>query len=188
MRRLVDAKGKRANGAGTVREKVIPGRPTRYQALGPRGPSGQRPSLGCFATFEEADRVREAAVRSLAQESPVRVTSTTLRVFGEAYLDEREHDAPRSVRTERARWKHVLGAPFIDDPIDEIDTPELQAWLRVVGRSIPGVVNGIKALRGALEAVASQDPHAMTRIVEALSAVLVVLVEERAEGTSARSA
>lgn len=149
MRRRV-ARKKRANGAGSVRTKKTPGKPDRYQALGPRMPDGTRDSYGCFSTWEEADEVREAAVRKLMAKSKDGADTTlpgvTLRAHGERYLGEREHDVPRSVGTERSRWQRVLEAPFIDDPIGGIRTPALQRFLTELGRRLPGTAPGCKAL------------------------------------------
>lgn len=93
----------------------------------------KRKSIGTFATHAEAEAVRVETLRAMAKQHPGALSGTSLRDFGKVFLDEREHDGVRGIRTERSRWKtHVDTAPFADDPIQTITTPTLDAWAKAL--------------------------------------------------------
>lgn len=95
--------------------------------------AGKRMSLGVYPNEQEAEEVRLAALQRLARAEVPTVGAYTLREWGRRWLDQRELDGVRGIRTERSRWKvHVETAPFADDPIASLTAPVLSGWVRVV--------------------------------------------------------
>lgn len=136
---------KRPNGAGSVRVLRKPGKPDRYQALGPPLHGGTRPSLGVRDTYDEADRLREAAVRQLADEQGgARLRGTTLCAYLTRFLSEREQDAPRSVRADKKGAKHLLAAPWADEPLDALTTPAIEDALAPLARRLPAAASNAR--------------------------------------------
>lgn len=157
------------NGAGSVRTVRRAGKPDRFQALSPPDADGRRTSLGVYGDRGEADRVREAAVRQLVDEAGgIRVRGGTLRTFAERYLDEREHDAPRSVKAERYRWSKFSTANFLDDPLDLVGTPRIQAFLAALARQLPASAVGAKAVLSGMYGAAMRAGLAAANPVTAV--------------------
>ena len=74
---------------------------------------GTRPSLGTFATEEEARTVLNAALRKIADKQIAPVGGMTLRAWGERWLDGRDR-VIADPGTDRNYWKnHIANAPFI---------------------------------------------------------------------------
>lgn len=142
-------------GLGSVTQRG----PDRWWA---RGPRPARTSLGVYATEEEAEDVRRAAVAELARADRTRAPGVSLRAFGARYLDEREREAPRSIKAERSRWKHVLLAPWADDPIDMLTTPAVDRWARKLARTLPGSTGYVLVLLSQVCAAAVREGLAKT--------------------------
>jgi hypothetical protein len=156
---------KRPAGSGTVRTLRQPtaATPGRYQALGPRDAQGHRTSLYCGTDRAEAERWAAEGARQMAAGEAIHLTGITFRAWLERYLEGREHDAPRSVTTERKAAKHLIGpltlAPWADDPIDTLGTPAIQAHLVALARRKPGRARAAKALLSGALAAAARDPR-----------------------------
>jgi integrase len=82
--------------------------------------------------------VLAAALRKLAAADRTRAPGTSLRAFGARVLDERAKELPRSAGAERTRWKRIVEADFIDDPIDTITPPAVDRWARRLVQKRPG--------------------------------------------------
>lgn len=94
--------------------------------------NGKRESLGVYPSEAEADEVIEATRAKLAQRG-VTTSAMTLRAWLAKYLDARELDGVRDIRTERNRCKtHIFTAPFVDDALASISTPAIADWVQQV--------------------------------------------------------
>ena len=83
--------------------------------------SGERKSLGTYATREEAEGILAAALAQLIAGDVAPVGGVTFKAFGENLLDQRERDDVRGIATERYRWKlHIVTAPWANEPISTI--------------------------------------------------------------------
>lgn len=64
-----------------------------------------------------------------ALESSTRLVAT-VREWGEQWLDMREREGVRSIRTDRSRWRtHVESAPWIDRPLRSVSRADARGWL-----------------------------------------------------------
>lgn len=150
---------RRPPGTGTVRTLRQPSGddPGRFQALGPRGANGHRASLyvGPDRAIAEA-YANEAAAQMVAGAAP-HLTGITLRAWLTRYLDGREQDASAgTAKAERKAAKHIYSAPWIDDPIDSIRTPEIDEHLVALARRLPGMARSAKALLSGVFAAAAR--------------------------------
>jgi integrase len=86
-----------------------------------------RKSLGTFDSEDEANAVRDAMLRQLADGAVAPVGGVTLRAWGAKFMARRELSGEvRAIRTEINRWNtHVLAAPFIDWPLPHIQTRDI---------------------------------------------------------------
>jgi integrase len=93
--------------------------------------AGKRPSLGTFATEEEAHAIRKGFLAAQAQ-GIVPTGELTLEAWGKTWLDDREKVRKlRSIKDDRSRWScHVMKAPFAKYPIKAIERAHLKAWLK----------------------------------------------------------
>jgi len=172
---------KRPAGTGTVRTLRAPtaDKPGRYQALGPRNAKGRRTSLYCGPDRAEAERWAAEGARQMAAGEAVHLTGITLRAWGERYLDGRERDSPASTyRTERSAWHHVEDAPWIDDPIDSLRTPAIQAHLVALARRHPGSARTAKALLSQMMGEAARAGHVVGNPVLAVKLPRLALTHE----------
>lgn len=120
---------KRNAGLGTVTEMPD----GRFRARGPRQSDGTRPSLGIYATREEAERELIFGLHRL--KGAKRVVGQTFEEFGLDILDERELDGVRGVRHERYRFsKHISSAPFSQRQLDQIKPTDIAEWIRLMMR------------------------------------------------------
>lgn len=95
--------------------------------------NGKRASCGVYATEDAADEVRRAMVQKMAAAGDSGTAGVSLRVFGPRVLDEREIEGVRDVDGERSIWRtHIETAAFIDDPVDAISPPIVDAWARAL--------------------------------------------------------
>ncbi len=153
---------KRSSGLGSVTAKGA-----RFWA---RGPRPERISLGVYDTHEEADDVRAAAVDELARADRTRVAGVTLRAFATRVLAEREHELPRSRRSDAYRWTYIERAPFVDDPIATITAPAVDRWARDLLRQLPRTAKVIFGLLRVLfvtaqrEGLVASNPCAAVRL------------------------
>lgn len=91
---------------------------------------GTKPPLGAFDTYAEAERVLDAAVNQVVTAEMVKLTGLTLRGFGPAFLDKRERDGVRGIKTERNRWKLLVdGSPVADITMAQFSRREAKQWL-----------------------------------------------------------
>ncbi len=97
-----------------------------------RDEHGKKINLGTYSTQEEAERICLAARKELTEHQWVTPGGTTLRSYGESWLDRREKDGShRGVDKERSRWKaHIEDAPFIDETLGSIRAADLRSWVR----------------------------------------------------------
>jgi integrase len=100
----------------------------RFRLRLPDGRGGYQDG-GSFATWEEADQVRRGAV-ALRRAGELATGRTTLRSYGERWLDRRELKGARDMKNPRNRWKnHVATAPFADWSIEAIRPKHVAAWI-----------------------------------------------------------
>jgi integrase len=96
---------------------------------------GKRPSLGAYETHAEARAILDAALVELTTERMAPAGGVTLRAYAKRWLDRRERDGVRDVKTERYRWKaHLDTAPFADDPVASLGRQEVIAWVDAMRR------------------------------------------------------
>jgi integrase len=118
-------------GAGSIRERNGKFLVTVYV-------DGRPKTLGTYPTFAEAESRRRGWL-ALRASSEVEVDASTLGSFGKDWLDRRELNGARSIRTDRNRWKkHVLTAPFIDLPLEALTRATLRAWVDKLMRKRAG--------------------------------------------------
>ncbi len=99
---------------------------------------------GTFATVEHAIRLRDAALRQVADEQMVPVDGVSLAQLGPAFLRSRESN--RDHKTERRRWdRHVASAAFAMRPLVTVTRRDVKDWLeelRVKQTAYPNRENG----------------------------------------------
>lgn len=102
----------------------------RFWVRGPRQADGSRPSLGTYATREEAEAVLAHAVYRLAQ-GAARREGSTFAAVGRRVLDAREADGVRSIASERARFrKHLEQSSIAGLDVSEIRPSDVQQMIR----------------------------------------------------------
>jgi len=118
-------KNKRSYGSGTVEPYG-----KRFRVRLPRQPDGGRPVAGVYDTEEEANRMLDALLVVAEREHVLLSTPETVRTFGERFLDRRENQGLRNVKTDRSRWKHhIETAPFIDSPLQAVARRHVRDWI-----------------------------------------------------------
>lgn len=112
---------------------VTPRPDGRFWARAPRQSDGSRPSLGIFATREEAEQAVtvSAAIKFTVSGVP------TFAKYGATVLDIREKDdGIRGIEQERRRFKlHLAAAPFASKPLDKITPADVLNWIRKLART-----------------------------------------------------
>lgn len=84
---------------------------------------------GTYATYEEADAVRQAAVATLAVAGRAAVGGLTLKAYGLVVLERRETAGLRSVNDDRLRFGlHIATAHFADWPIQNIRRADVKRF------------------------------------------------------------
>lgn len=84
---------------------------------------------GTYATFEEADAVRQAAVAALAAAGRAAVGGLTLKAYGLVVLERRVTAGLRSVDDDRLRFGlHIAQAHFAEWPIQNIRRPDVKRF------------------------------------------------------------
>lgn len=123
-------------------------------------PNGQRPPLGLYDSWEEADGVRRAALDELAGREGG--NSTILSDWGEAWLKERDREKRvRRPEQDRAWWeRHVLPDPIACMPLRGIrprHIDDLVSSLRAKNLSRGSILKVICVLRGMTKAALRRD-------------------------------
>jgi integrase len=96
-------------------------------------PDGTRRVLGNFDTREEAVGFANAVTLEKINGENMVLTGVTLAAYGKRWLDRREADGKRNIRTDRSRWNlHIATAPFAQDPISSIDPKTVRDWVRLL--------------------------------------------------------
>lgn len=110
----------------------------RYRLRLPNGRGGYKEG-GTFKTRELAERARAASLAVSIEVS----ACPTLRAYGETYLARCADQ--ENARTWRNTWdNHVLAAPFIDEPMEDVAPRDIDAFLRQLVQ--------VKARRSVLQA------------------------------------
>src|SRR5436190_14270210 len=127
---------KRTYGAGTIEPYG-----KRFRARLPRNPDGDRPTVGIYDTEEEAQRMLDAVAAVAARQDIPLTSLSTVRTYGERFLDRRERRGIRDVRSDRSRWKtHIATASFIDWPLDKVLRKDVREWLdELAAKRVAGV-------------------------------------------------
>ncbi len=104
-------------------------------------------------------------------DGPSSHSGLTVRAWGARWLELREREGVRSVRTDRFRWRtHVESAPWADRLLSEVTRADAREWLAVMGtkrRAIPRHKNppllAVQTIRNALHLVrvAFEDARAV---------------------------
>lgn len=139
---------KRRQGSGSVTQRAD----GRFWVRGPR--SVGRPSVGVFDRKEDAEEARAAYARALRNADHRSLPGATLRRAGDAHLAEAAADHAPAIDALRSRWKHIEGAPFIDDALVDLRQPAIDAWARSLRRPrgplAPTYVSAILALLSSI--------------------------------------
>lgn len=85
---------------------------------------GERIPMGGCATREEAEEL-EAAGYLKARENPM----LTLGEWGKDWLDQRERDYLRAMRSDRGRWRHISESDLASLPIAMIGVDDVSKWI-----------------------------------------------------------
>jgi len=124
---------RRRRGTGTIE-------PMPDGTFRPRMP-GAGGRLDPCPTYEEAERILDAAIATVATDAMCSPDGKTLRGFGIGFLDDREHTGVASVRTDRSRWRqHIETAYFADWSLSEVAPHDVREWLAGLMRkhAVPG--------------------------------------------------
>lgn len=98
---------------------------------------GRRQTLGTYLSAEEAGEVLDAAREKLASGAARPVGGSTLRAYGEGWLDDRERAGRRGMASVRSQWRHhVATAPFADLPLSAVTRLQVRDWLRATSRKV----------------------------------------------------
>jgi integrase len=103
---------------------------------------------GAFPSRVLAERRLNAAKRSDEDKAP-----DTLAVFGPQWLDAREAEGIRSIKSERSAWNaHIATAPFYDAPMRSIRPRDIDAWVKALLRKqrqqVRRTKDGVKHVAG----------------------------------------
>lgn len=174
---------RRRRGTGTIERKN-----GRFAA---RLPTAEREILGVCDTPEEAGRLLDGWLAERAEGSIVPLSGTTLREFGEAYLDRRELEGLRAIGTDRSRWAtHIATAPFAGWPLKAITRAAVLDWVDALKkkRAAPGHGHARKAKRGKLSRSTIQSTLNLLRCCLADALARHLVDENAADGVRLRMA
>ncbi len=88
-----------------------------------------------FATEDEAQRFLDATLVELAEADLAPVGGVTLAGWGGKWLDRREENGGRAIRSERSSWAtHIATAKFIDWPLARITRRDVKDWVEALTR------------------------------------------------------
>jgi integrase len=81
-------------------------------------------------SYQEAERLLDAALVEIHDGRATDPGGDTLRCWGEAWLDRRELDGYGGIIMDRSRWvTHIATAHFIDWPLDAITPADIYQWI-----------------------------------------------------------
>ncbi len=88
-----------------------------------------------FATQDEAQRFLDATLVELAEADLAPVGGVTLAGWGGKWLDRREENGGRAIRSERSSWAtHIATAKFIDWPLARMTRRDVKDWVETLTR------------------------------------------------------
>lgn len=92
---------------------------------------GRREPLGTFKTFDEAQRVLDAATMDLADRKMAPVGGVTFLGYATGWFDRREaRKEVRDIENQRRNFNlHLAGADFADRPLVTLTRADVRAWL-----------------------------------------------------------
>lgn len=143
----------------------------RFSVRVPVGGQAGRRLPGTYATFEEADAVRRAAVRQLINAGRAAVGGVTLRAFAYAALDRWALRGNRSISDDKNMLEvHIATAHFADWPIQNIRRVDVKRWRDELLRkkAVRAITRGPKGAR-VVERIETDRPLARQRIINVLS-------------------
>lgn len=126
---------------------------------------------GTYATREEADEVRLAALNALVTAGRAAVGGLTLRAFGEVAIDRWRLRGNRSTYDDRNMFRvHIATAHFADWPIQNIKRPDVKRWRDelVSKKAIRAVTHGPRGDQKVYRVVTGR-PLSRQRIVNIVS-------------------
>lgn len=126
---------------------------------------------GTYATREEADEVRLAALSRLVTAGRAAVGGLTLRAFGEVAIDRWRLRGNRSTYDDRNMFRvHIATAHFADWPIQNIHRVDVKRWRdELLGKkAVRAITRGAKGAR-VVERVATKRPLSRQRVVNIVS-------------------
>lgn len=126
---------------------------------------------GTYATREEAEAVRIAAVRQLVDAGRAAVGGITLRSFGQVAIERWKVRGNRSTYDDRNMFDvHIATAHFAEWPIQNIRRADVKRWRDELVRkkAVRAVTRGPKGAR-VVERIETDRPLARQRIINVLS-------------------
>ncbi|HMI88546.1 MAG TPA: hypothetical protein VK550_30900, partial [Polyangiaceae bacterium] len=119
---------RRRRGTGTIEGPFSDG------SYRPRMPNGGG-RLDPYPTYDEAERILDAAIATIGTEVVADPNSKTLRGLGSTFLDDRELAGVSSVRTDRSRWRrHIETSYFADWPLANVEPHDVRDWVATMHR------------------------------------------------------
>ena len=92
--------------------------------------AGEHARLPWCATRTDAEQQLQAALEMLANGNALSVGGTTLRLWGETFLERRELEGHRAAQHDNSRWSlYIATADFIDWPLESIQRRDVKRWL-----------------------------------------------------------
>lgn len=120
---------RRRRGTGSIEEYVDSKGRERHRAR-VVFEDGSRKPLGVYDTKAEAERVLAAVLDETVDAKMAKLTGITVRGFGPGFLDKRETDGVRGIKTERNRWKLLVdGSPQAEITLSQFSRRDAKAWL-----------------------------------------------------------
>lgn len=165
------------NDPGTGNVESLPSGRFRVRIRVPGKKSRALP--GTYATFEEADKVRVAAVRQLVDAGRAAVGGLTLRAYAYVVLERWKLRGNRSVGDDRNMLDvHIATAHFADWPIQNIRRVDVKRWRDELVRkkAVRAITRGPKGAR-VVERIETDRPLARQRIINVLSLIRRVFAE-----------
>ncbi len=112
---------KREYGTGTIAKKGKKLQPRE------RLPDGRRPSLGVFASVEEA----EGVIAAFRERQGIRATAMTLAEWGPRVLERREKAGHKNSDNDRSRWERYIAKwSLAGEPMELITEADVDAFAR----------------------------------------------------------
>lgn len=94
-------------------------------------PTGEKKPVGVYDSLAEADVALGVAADKLTEGELGTEAGITLRQWGPKFLDQREDEKVRGIKTERNRWKNLVDASLLADiPMRQVTKRDAKAWVR----------------------------------------------------------